>query len=220
MIARHCVDRPVVWRPVIAWAEKFKVEQVESSDALRSWVLDMIRHSRSLALLRKKTVRPLSERIMLHFSRTRSNDEPQPQSPGKTWLMRVLAVVVLLGIGYGVRPRCDDLDRPAEGGSAGGRHRPRRDFLARESDLAARGSVDDSGGRCHRFQSAPGTDCAATRADRGFGSRDCIVSRCFAFAYSYWWRPRHRLNHASAAGHTVVHPVQRDRRGNVRFRRI
>ena len=29
-----------VWRPVIAWAEKFKVEQVESTDAPRSWVLE------------------------------------------------------------------------------------------------------------------------------------------------------------------------------------
>src|SRR5271170_5308390 len=42
-----------IWRPVIAWAEKFKIEQVESTDAPRSWVLDMIRHSRSLAQIRK-----------------------------------------------------------------------------------------------------------------------------------------------------------------------
>src|SRR6202451_2632367 len=50
----------LIWRPVIAWAEKFKVEQVESSDAPRSWVLDLIRHSHSLARIRQKTVRPLS----------------------------------------------------------------------------------------------------------------------------------------------------------------
>jgi len=58
----------IVWRPVIAWAEKFKVEQVESSDAPRSWVLDLIRHSRGLSQIRKKTVRPLAERLMLHFA--------------------------------------------------------------------------------------------------------------------------------------------------------
>src|ERR1700756_392057 len=34
-----------VWRPVIAWAEKFKVEQVESTNAPRSWVLAMFEHS-------------------------------------------------------------------------------------------------------------------------------------------------------------------------------
>jgi NitT/TauT family transport system permease protein len=91
-----------VWRPVIAWAEKFKVEQVESSDVPRSWVLDLIRHSRSLAQIRKKTVRPLSERIMLYFSRVRSNDAAESTSPWKIWLTRVLAVALLAGISYGV----------------------------------------------------------------------------------------------------------------------
>jgi NitT/TauT family transport system permease protein len=91
-----------VWRPVIAWAEKFKVEQVESSDVPRSWVLDLIRHSRSLAQIRKKTVRPLSERIMLYFSRVRSSDAAESTSPWKIWLTRVPAVALLAGISYGV----------------------------------------------------------------------------------------------------------------------
>jgi NitT/TauT family transport system permease protein len=91
-----------VWRPVIAWAEKFKVEQVESSDVPRSWVLDLIRHSRTLAQIRKKTVRPLSERIMLYFSRVRSSDAAESTSPWKIWLTRVLAVALLAGISYGV----------------------------------------------------------------------------------------------------------------------
>jgi NitT/TauT family transport system permease protein len=91
-----------VWRPVIAWAEKFKVEQVESSDAPRSWVLDMIRHSHSLAQIRKRTVRPLSERIMLYFARVRAVDDMDRPSAWKTWLMRALAVVLLIGMGYGV----------------------------------------------------------------------------------------------------------------------
>jgi NitT/TauT family transport system permease protein len=91
-----------VWRPVIAWAEKFKVEQVESSDVPRSWVLDLIRHSRTLAQIRKKTVRPLSERIMLYFSRVRSSDAAESTSPWKIWLTRVLAAALLAGISYGV----------------------------------------------------------------------------------------------------------------------
>jgi NitT/TauT family transport system permease protein len=102
MIAVIVLLDQFVWRPVIAWAEKFKVEQVESSDAPRSWVLDLIRHSRSLAQIRKKTVRPLGERLMLYFSRVRSGDEAEPRSLWKTWLMRVLAVALLAGISYGV----------------------------------------------------------------------------------------------------------------------
>ena len=102
MIAVIVLLDQFIWRPVIAWAEKFKVEQVESSDAPRSWVLDLIRHSRSLAQIRKKTVRPLSERVLLYFSRPRSSDEPERHSAWKAWLMRLLAVILLAGISYGV----------------------------------------------------------------------------------------------------------------------
>jgi len=102
MIAVIVLLDQFVWRPVIAWAEKFKVEQVESSDAPRSWVLDLMRHSRGLAQIRQKTVRPLSERVMLYFSQIRSEDKAEQSSPWKTWLARVLAVVLLAGMGYGV----------------------------------------------------------------------------------------------------------------------
>ncbi len=102
MIAVIVLLDQFIWRPVIAWAEKFKVEQVESSDAPRSWVLDLIRHSRSLAQIRKKTVRPLSERVMLYFAQVRADDKTEQRSAWKIWLMRLLAVVLLVGIGYGV----------------------------------------------------------------------------------------------------------------------
>ncbi len=102
MIAVIVLLDQFVWRPVIAWAEKFKVEQVESSDAPRSWVLDLIRHSHSLARIREKTVRPLSERVMLYFSRDRSGDEVEPSSALKIWLTRALGIVVLAGVSYGV----------------------------------------------------------------------------------------------------------------------
>jgi NitT/TauT family transport system permease protein len=102
MIAVIVLMDQFIWRPVIAWAEKFKVEQVESSDAPRSWVLDLIRHSRSLAQIRKKTVRPLSERLMLYFSRVRSSGEAEQRSLWKIWLTRVLAAVLLAAMSYGV----------------------------------------------------------------------------------------------------------------------
>jgi NitT/TauT family transport system permease protein len=102
MIAVIVLLDQFVWRPVIAWAEKFKVEQVESSDAPRSWVLDLIRHSRSLAQIRKKTVRPLSERAMLYFSQVRAADETEKRSPWKIWLVRFLALALLIAMGYGV----------------------------------------------------------------------------------------------------------------------
>jgi NitT/TauT family transport system permease protein len=102
MIAVIVLLDQFVWRPVIAWAEKFKVEQVESGDAPQSWVLNLIRHSRSLAQIRQKTVNPLGERLMLYFSRVPSSTEPGPRSAWKTWLTRLLALVALAGMSYGV----------------------------------------------------------------------------------------------------------------------
>ena len=102
MIAVIVLLDQFIWRPVIAWAEKFKVEQVESSNAPRSWVLDLIRHSRSLAQIRQKTVQPLGERLMVHFSRVRSGDEVEQTGAWKIWLARGLGVLLLAAISYGV----------------------------------------------------------------------------------------------------------------------
>jgi NitT/TauT family transport system permease protein len=102
MIAVIVLLDQFIWRPVIAWAEKFKVEQVESSDAPRSWVLDLIRHSHSLAQIRQRTVRPLSERLMLYFSRDRSSEETGQPGAARVWLTRAFLVVLLAGMSYGV----------------------------------------------------------------------------------------------------------------------
>jgi len=102
MIAVIVLLDQFVWRPVIAWAEKFKVEQVESTDAPQSWVLDLIRHSRSLARIRKSTVTALREHLMSYFARPGSTEEAEPISPWKVWLARLLAVALLGGMGYGL----------------------------------------------------------------------------------------------------------------------
>ena len=62
-----------------------------------------MRHSRGLAKIRKKTLRPLSERLLLHFAQKHAEESPKkPGSAWRDWLMRGLAVLVLAGIGYGV----------------------------------------------------------------------------------------------------------------------
>ena len=102
MIAVIVLLDQFVWRPVIAWAEKFKIEQVESADAPRSWVLNLFRHSRGLAGLRKRTVQPLSEKLMLYFARNKSAEETEKTSAARVWVIRILAVALLVGLGYGI----------------------------------------------------------------------------------------------------------------------
>jgi NitT/TauT family transport system permease protein len=102
MIAVIVLLDQFIWRPVIAWAQKFKVEQVESTDAPRSWVLDLITRSRSLARIRQKTVRPLGERLMRYFAQKDPSEKTTPRKPWKIWLTGLLAAGLLAAIGYGV----------------------------------------------------------------------------------------------------------------------
>ena len=102
MIAVIVLLDQFVWRPVIAWAEKFKVEQVESTDAPRSWVLDWIGRSRGLEQIRSRTLHPLRERLMLHFSREHPSGESQKSSPWKLWLARIVGVIALAAVTYGI----------------------------------------------------------------------------------------------------------------------
>jgi NitT/TauT family transport system permease protein len=103
MIAVIVLLDQFVWRPVIAWAEKFKVEQVESTGAPRSWVLNLIERSSGLAKIRQKTLHPLGERLLLHFARKHEEEAPKEvASPWRDWLLRLLAVAALGAIGYAV----------------------------------------------------------------------------------------------------------------------
>jgi NitT/TauT family transport system permease protein len=53
----------LVWRPVIAWADKFKFEQGESTSRKSSPILYLLQNSSALAWLKGATVAPVSERI-------------------------------------------------------------------------------------------------------------------------------------------------------------
>ncbi len=93
----------IVWRPVIAWAEKFKMEQVESTDAPQSWFLDLIQGSRLLIRLRKRVINPLRERLALHFARE-FDPQREEASPAtwKVWAGRAIASLAVLAVFYAV----------------------------------------------------------------------------------------------------------------------
>lgn len=92
----------VIWRPVIAWAEKFKIEQVESTDAPQSWFLDLIDRSRGLVRLRKQVVRPAGEYLAMHFARQHAAPEEAEPAAWKVWTGRLIATVAVLAVLYAV----------------------------------------------------------------------------------------------------------------------
>ena len=91
----------LVWCPIIAWAEKFKFEQVEATEIPHSPVLDLLRRSKLLSLAARVLVRPAREALNLHFARKHRS----PQGKGSTaqvskGIARVLAVGAALGVLY------------------------------------------------------------------------------------------------------------------------
>ncbi|HXO87044.1 MAG TPA: ABC transporter permease subunit [Candidatus Acidoferrales bacterium] len=92
----------LIWRPIIAWAEKFKFEQVESAHAQHSPVLDLLRSSRLVPRLGRMVIAPARERLDLHFARMEV-DRPPDRDAGKPsrWLSYALGIAVLLAIAYG-----------------------------------------------------------------------------------------------------------------------
>jgi NitT/TauT family transport system permease protein len=103
MIAVIVLIDQFVWRPVIAWAEKFKMEQVESTSVPTSWVLDFLQRSRGVALFRKRAIRPLREQMAHYFARLQ---EVRAGSTGESqaalWLWRMAGIAALSAIGYAV----------------------------------------------------------------------------------------------------------------------
>ena len=102
MVAVIVLIDQFVWRPVIAWAEKFKMEQVESASAPTSWVLDFLKRSRGVALFRKRALRPFREQMIHYFARHEVRAESAGESQAVLWLWRVVGTAALGAIGYAV----------------------------------------------------------------------------------------------------------------------
>lgn len=97
----------LVWRPVIAWAEKFKFEQVEAAEAPRSPVLEFLRRSHVLPFVGSRIVGPAAERLDLFFAEKRAQHAPQAnRSARRLWFGRALALAALAGIAFAIVKMC------------------------------------------------------------------------------------------------------------------
>jgi NitT/TauT family transport system permease protein len=81
----------LIWRPLIAWGEKFKFQLVEAETVPQSFVLDFLRRSPTLRTLNLRLITPMRETIDARFSSPPSaTPPPRPRSqPLNQWLNRV-----------------------------------------------------------------------------------------------------------------------------------
>jgi len=103
MVAVIVLVDQIIWRPAIAWAEKFKFEQVEAAVAPRSPVLDLLRRSKILPLAARVSLLPLREALNLYFARAQTSPRRYHLGRGLVkFALRALLVVALLGVTYAV----------------------------------------------------------------------------------------------------------------------
>jgi len=101
MIAIIVLIDQLVWRPVIAWAEKFKFEQVEAAEPARSPILDLLRRSKILPLVARVTIKPAREALNLHFAKAGAMPGVRPRNTLFTkWMWRLLMMVGLVAVAY------------------------------------------------------------------------------------------------------------------------
>ena len=103
MVLIVVITDQLLWRPLIAWSDKFKFENVESGDRVTSPVLDALRNSQVLGIINRYTFRLMAERFYQDLAARRKNKQPKPpiEKPGgaTTALYVVAAIAVLAVVG-------------------------------------------------------------------------------------------------------------------------
>jgi NitT/TauT family transport system permease protein len=96
----------LVWRPLIAWSDKFKFEQVEAADRTTSPILELIRRSTLLTELPARVATRIDEPIYRRMAATKEcrvvhplDEAPARRGPSAAlWALAVAAIVV---VGWG-----------------------------------------------------------------------------------------------------------------------
>jgi NitT/TauT family transport system permease protein len=111
MIVTIVVIDQLLWRPLVAWAEKFKLEQTEGKDNPTSWVLDLLQRSYVLAWLSDHVGRAIgrfSERASMLGSDLSQTIVGNTPAPAKLllrvglWAVAAIAVVWLIRDAIGI----------------------------------------------------------------------------------------------------------------------
>jgi NitT/TauT family transport system permease protein len=97
----------LVWRPLIAWSDKFKFEQVESADRVTSPILELLRRSNLFSSIPGRIFARLDEPIFRRMALKRENRIVQPldreEPKGSAWLWALGAAVVAVAFWGGAQ---------------------------------------------------------------------------------------------------------------------
>jgi NitT/TauT family transport system permease protein len=88
----------LLWRPVVVWAQRFRVEETTAAEVSRSWFLDLLRRSRFVRRLRRaRRARPRAK-AAAPGAAAKPSSVPAPAGPASTLIPALaLAVIALAG---------------------------------------------------------------------------------------------------------------------------
>jgi len=101
MIAVVVLIDQLIWRPAIAWSDKFKLEQVESADVHSSLILNLVNKSPMLTRLRQRITSPFMERVYLSAANRRTEAVATPPNWQRAF-WAVAGIIAVFTIVHGV----------------------------------------------------------------------------------------------------------------------
>jgi NitT/TauT family transport system permease protein len=101
MLAIILASDQLVWRPLLAWADKFKVELTESATPATSWVYDLLRGAYLFDWLRLHVWQPLQDRLSA-FASQRAPGTVARGSVTRHWVLRATGFALAAWLGWEV----------------------------------------------------------------------------------------------------------------------
>jgi NitT/TauT family transport system permease protein len=102
MLAIILASDQLVWRPLLAWADKFKMELVESADAPESWLYSFIRRAYLFDWIDERVLQPLSD-VLVRFRKGVNSLGQLPTKARKAagwWVPRLIGAIIGIWILY------------------------------------------------------------------------------------------------------------------------
>jgi len=98
MIAIIMLSDQLVWRPLLAWADKFKIELTESANAPTSWVYNILRGAYVFTWITENILEPLAD-LLFKIPVPAPVQAVARNKRNGIWFWRILGILLLLWLG-------------------------------------------------------------------------------------------------------------------------
>jgi NitT/TauT family transport system permease protein len=93
----------LLWNPILTWADRFKIEMVESDEPLSSWFYNLMAGSRLVNAFFSRIWQPINNRIDALFAQRADATTPRESaSRSPSWLKYPFAILGLIFVLYGI----------------------------------------------------------------------------------------------------------------------